>query len=237
MERLLRVLTCASCLRCVACLSFTHSGARQRRQLHEWLVQLQDRALLVSCCSAAAYTRRCSGLVGCVSGWRRTYVLAFRHNDTISIERKAGFTHSHNDTVNVRQSTARAARSSTATGRTNSRSGTDTTRLSFPLFLSLCTLSSLDYALRSGMFFTVGSARTKVIHGPNATPTQHSTVKGRQGPLEVALQACMSVGWGQPAPAVGGVVCWIREMWHRWLCMRVIFSVIRSVRCLNERCS
>jgi len=31
-------------------------------------------------------------------GWRRTYVLAFRHSETIALERKAGFTHSHNDT-------------------------------------------------------------------------------------------------------------------------------------------
>ena len=35
-----------------------------------------------------------------VLGWRRTYVLAFRHQDTIALERRAGFTHSHNDTVN-----------------------------------------------------------------------------------------------------------------------------------------
>ena len=33
-------------------------------------------------------------------GWRRTYVLAFRHQATIDMERKAGFTHSHNDQVN-----------------------------------------------------------------------------------------------------------------------------------------
>lgn len=33
-------------------------------------------------------------------GWRRTYVLAFRHQSTINMEREAGFTHSHNDTVN-----------------------------------------------------------------------------------------------------------------------------------------
>jgi phytanoyl-CoA hydroxylase len=33
-------------------------------------------------------------------GWRRTYVAAFRTEETIRIEREAGFTHSHNDTVN-----------------------------------------------------------------------------------------------------------------------------------------
>ncbi len=32
--------------------------------------------------------------------WRRTYVLAFRSEPTIAHERKMGFTHSHNDTVN-----------------------------------------------------------------------------------------------------------------------------------------
>lgn len=32
--------------------------------------------------------------------WRRTYVLAFRSEATIAYERKMGFTHSHNDTVN-----------------------------------------------------------------------------------------------------------------------------------------
>jgi hypothetical protein len=30
---------------------------------------------------------------------RRTYVLAFRAAETVALERKAGFTHSHNDTV------------------------------------------------------------------------------------------------------------------------------------------
>lgn len=34
------------------------------------------------------------------NGWRRTYVIAFRHQSTIDLERQAGFTHSHNDTVN-----------------------------------------------------------------------------------------------------------------------------------------
>jgi len=34
------------------------------------------------------------------NGWRRTYVIAFRHKDTIKMEREAGFTHSHNDSVN-----------------------------------------------------------------------------------------------------------------------------------------
>lgn len=33
-------------------------------------------------------------------GHRRTYVLAFRTADTVKRERAAGFTHSHNDTVN-----------------------------------------------------------------------------------------------------------------------------------------
>ncbi len=34
------------------------------------------------------------------TGHRRTYVLAYRTAETIALERKAGFTHSHNDTVN-----------------------------------------------------------------------------------------------------------------------------------------
>jgi len=33
-------------------------------------------------------------------GHRRTYVLAFRTAETIALERKAGFTHSHNDDTN-----------------------------------------------------------------------------------------------------------------------------------------
>lgn len=32
--------------------------------------------------------------------WRKTYVMAFRDAETIKLERKAGFTHSHNDKVN-----------------------------------------------------------------------------------------------------------------------------------------
>ena len=32
--------------------------------------------------------------------WRKTYVMAFRHEDTIRQERAMGFTHSHNDQVN-----------------------------------------------------------------------------------------------------------------------------------------
>jgi ectoine hydroxylase-related dioxygenase (phytanoyl-CoA dioxygenase family) len=34
------------------------------------------------------------------SGWRRTYVVAYRTQDTVRQERAAGFTHSHRDTVN-----------------------------------------------------------------------------------------------------------------------------------------
>jgi phytanoyl-CoA hydroxylase len=34
------------------------------------------------------------------TGWRRTYVAAFRTKETIELERRAGFTHSHNDEVN-----------------------------------------------------------------------------------------------------------------------------------------
>ena len=34
------------------------------------------------------------------NGDRRTYVVAFRTADTVERERKAGFTHSHNDAVN-----------------------------------------------------------------------------------------------------------------------------------------
>ena len=34
------------------------------------------------------------------TGTRRTYVIAFRTADTVGRERKAGFTHSHQDTVN-----------------------------------------------------------------------------------------------------------------------------------------
>ncbi len=33
-------------------------------------------------------------------GTRRTYVIAFRNAETVKTERAAGFTHSHNDTVN-----------------------------------------------------------------------------------------------------------------------------------------
>jgi ectoine hydroxylase-related dioxygenase (phytanoyl-CoA dioxygenase family) len=33
-------------------------------------------------------------------GHRRTYVLAFRTEETIALERRAGFTHSHNDKTN-----------------------------------------------------------------------------------------------------------------------------------------
>jgi phytanoyl-CoA hydroxylase len=32
--------------------------------------------------------------------WRRTYVIAFRSEQTVAWERKLGFTHSHNDFVN-----------------------------------------------------------------------------------------------------------------------------------------
>ena len=34
-------------------------------------------------------------------GWRRAYVLAFRSDETIAIERRLGFTHSHNDDPEV----------------------------------------------------------------------------------------------------------------------------------------
>jgi hypothetical protein len=34
------------------------------------------------------------------AGSRRTYVVAFRTADTVQRERRAGFTHSHNDEVN-----------------------------------------------------------------------------------------------------------------------------------------
>jgi len=33
-------------------------------------------------------------------GWRRTYVVAFRSRQTVEYERRIGFTHSHNDTIN-----------------------------------------------------------------------------------------------------------------------------------------
>lgn len=33
-------------------------------------------------------------------GWRRTYVVAFRSRQTAEFERRIGFTHSHNDTIN-----------------------------------------------------------------------------------------------------------------------------------------
>jgi ectoine hydroxylase-related dioxygenase (phytanoyl-CoA dioxygenase family) len=32
--------------------------------------------------------------------WRRTYIVAFRHADTVAYERSVGFTHSHNDKIN-----------------------------------------------------------------------------------------------------------------------------------------
>ncbi|MEJ6009722.1 phytanoyl-CoA dioxygenase family protein [Novosphingobium aquae] len=31
--------------------------------------------------------------------WRRTYIVAFRHQDTVAYERSVGFTHSHNDEI------------------------------------------------------------------------------------------------------------------------------------------
>ena len=34
-------------------------------------------------------------------GFRRAYILAFRSADTVKIERKLGFTHSHNDDDDV----------------------------------------------------------------------------------------------------------------------------------------
>ncbi len=41
------------------------------------------------------------GSAGNLSGeWRKTYVMAFRDEDTVRQERAMGFTHSHNDTVN-----------------------------------------------------------------------------------------------------------------------------------------
>jgi hypothetical protein len=33
-------------------------------------------------------------------GWRRTYVVAYRSHRTVAYERRIGFTHSHNDTIN-----------------------------------------------------------------------------------------------------------------------------------------
>ena len=89
---------------------FTLSGARQRGQSHK-----RSALSIVQSSSLATRTsRRCgepllrlsreplsSADWLCGSGWRRTYVLAFRHEDTIALERKAGFTHSHNDSVNV----------------------------------------------------------------------------------------------------------------------------------------
>ena len=33
-------------------------------------------------------------------GWRRTYVVAFRSQQTVEYERRIGFTHSHNDSIN-----------------------------------------------------------------------------------------------------------------------------------------
>ena len=32
--------------------------------------------------------------------WRKTYVVAFRDEETVKLERAMGFTHSHNDQVN-----------------------------------------------------------------------------------------------------------------------------------------
>jgi ectoine hydroxylase-related dioxygenase (phytanoyl-CoA dioxygenase family) len=33
--------------------------------------------------------------------WRRAYIVAFRSHDTVAEERRRGFTHSHNDQVDV----------------------------------------------------------------------------------------------------------------------------------------
>ncbi len=64
------------------------------------LVKLSDACLRSRCvhCCACVQVHGSGG--NYTDGWRRTYVLAFRHQDTISLERKAGFTHSHNDAVN-----------------------------------------------------------------------------------------------------------------------------------------
>jgi ectoine hydroxylase-related dioxygenase (phytanoyl-CoA dioxygenase family) len=32
--------------------------------------------------------------------WRRTYIVAFRHEETVEYERSTGFNHSHNDKIN-----------------------------------------------------------------------------------------------------------------------------------------
>lgn len=41
------------------------------------------------------------GSAGNLSGeWRKTYVMAFRDQETVAVERAMGFTHSHNDEVN-----------------------------------------------------------------------------------------------------------------------------------------
>ena len=33
--------------------------------------------------------------------WRRAYVIAYRSRETVEAERKMGFTHSHNDSLDV----------------------------------------------------------------------------------------------------------------------------------------
>ena len=35
------------------------------------------------------------------AGFRRAYIVAFRSTDTVATERAQGFTHSHNDTLDV----------------------------------------------------------------------------------------------------------------------------------------
>ena len=92
--------------------SLTHSFAQSLTPLllTRWLLESTRPALttLTSSLSSLFYIRvvMCCIVLCCVAlhvaGWRRTYVLAFRHRDTIALERKAGFTHSHNDSVNVR---------------------------------------------------------------------------------------------------------------------------------------
>ena len=46
-------------------------------------------------------------------GTRRTYVIAFRAAETVRAERAAGFTHSHNDSVNCESAHAATLRAAT----------------------------------------------------------------------------------------------------------------------------
>lgn len=61
-------------------------------------------------------------------GTRRTYVIAFRAAETVRAERAAGFTHSHNDSVNCESAHAATLRAATRDPQSRTRSTPHLTR-------------------------------------------------------------------------------------------------------------